>query len=297
MEKLNELFAIPQDASPRATIGNTTLYGSAILDSKFISAMSETSIVQPVWKDISKLVRRKTVLPCYLTKGYFSFFINKIFSPHRESDTLGMFSPNTKKIYILVDNWSNMFGAAPDSSLARTLMHELIHLFAYTKHSEFLSMFKKDLLNFYSNFFQLYFETKNEPNIKDIEKIFKILYFDFEVTTSESINLKKCRETMTKIFSNNTKFDKETFERKITYYFVAVKLLVTDFSALRSYYSNALVDIPRCLYRAYTNTLKIKPNGTMIVQELMYPSEVICLLASHGSKGDLQKVYSAIGKI
>jgi len=297
MEKLNELFAIPQDATQRAVIGNTKLYGSAALDSKFITAMSETAIIKPVWKIINKLVRRKVVLPCYLTKGYFSFFINKIFNPHRESDTLGMFSPNTKKVYVLVDNWSNMFGAAPDSGVARTLMHELIHLFAYTKNSEFLSMFRKDLTNFYSNFFQLYFETKNEPDVKDIKKIIDILYYDFELTTNDVINLKRCRETITKIFSNNTKFDKDTFEKKVVYYFIAVKLLLTDISSLRSYYSNALIDVPRCLYRAYTNSLKIQPNGTMIIQELIYPSEVICLLASHGSKGDLQKVYSAIGKI
>jgi len=298
MEQLNELFAIPQNATQRAIIGgDSPLYGSATLDFKFISAMKQTPIAQPIWKNVIKLIKKKVIVPGYLTKGYFSFFVNKIFSPHKESDTLGMFSPDSKKVYILVDNWSNMFGAAPDSSIARTLIHELVHLFSYTRPSEFLSMFKPELLEFYTNFFKFYFDTKTDPSPKDVEKLIHKIYKDFEITTEQSISLVSCRELMTKIFMNNTNFDENTFERKVAYYFIAIKLLFTDFKTLKSLYENTLIDIPRALYKSYVVTFNIKPNGTKIIQEIVYPSEVICVIASHGSKGDLTKIYSAISKL
>lgn len=297
MEKLNELFAIPKNAVPRGKIGDRDVYGSTELDYNFVNAMRENFLVEPVWKNIQKMVKKKTILPCYLTKGYFSFFVNKVFSPHQESDTLGFFSPANIRVYILVDNWSGLFGSANDTNIARTMLHEVVHLYAYTKPNDFLSLFKNELTTYYKNVFNFYFDVKTKITDKESQKIYLHLFKEYEISTSTSINLGKTRQLFYSIFKDNTKLNDSDFQKRIAIIIICMKLLATDFSLLRQYYYTTLIDVPRSLYLAYKDTFGFKPDGTLVIQEIFYPSEVICLLPSHGTKGDLTKVYNAIKKL
>lgn len=296
MENLTELKAIPKNATPRVQIGGTTFYGSRELDQQFIEAVRKEPIVNPVWKKIAELINNGVVNPCYLSSGIFSFLVNKIFSPHDESGTLGFFSPKTKKIYIIVDNWASLWGNAPDEGITRTLIHECTHLFANVKPKEFLALNKEDLGKFYGEFLTRYFRV-DKYNKDDMQDLATFIFYEYEMTMKDTIDFKEYWNRLEKLFMKRSNFNSNDFDYHVRVYFTMIKFLFTNISALRQYYLTTFREMYVSMYRGYTAALNIKPNGTLIVQELVFPSEVMCVVASHGMKGDLGKVYSGINKI
>lgn len=296
MENLQELKAIPHNAKPRVKVGNTTFYGSKELDEKFIDAVRSQPITNPVWKKLAELIESGVVNPCFLSQGIFSFLVNKIFSPGDDQGTLGFFSPKTKKIYIVVDNWAGILGNAPDEGISRTLLHECIHLFADSNHNDFLSMFKDDLARFYGEMLTRYFRV-SKYDLKEMQDLTKFIFNEYEISTKDTFSFKEYWERIEKLFMKKSSFRSSDFDYSMRVYFTMIKFLFTNIGALRQYYTSTFRDLYIAMYRGYQSSLNISPNGTLLVQELVYPSEIICVIASHGTKGQLSKLYTAINKI
>ena len=296
MVNIQELKAIPSNARPKVKIGSTVLYGSPELDNQFVESMRNSPIVNPIWKKIDELIKSGIVNPCYLSKGFFSFLINKIFSPHEESGTLGFFSPATKKVYVIVDNWASLFGSAPDEGIARTLVHECTHLFAYTKPTDFLSTFKTELASFYGEFLSRYFRaSKQKPDV--MMELASFIFNEFEMSTSQQVSFKNYWSKLEKLFKSRSSLNSKDFDEELKIYFVMIKFLFTNINLLRQYYLTSFRSMYVNMYRGYQHGLDIKPNGTLLVQELVFPSEIMCVVASHGTKGQMSKIYSSISKL
>ena len=62
---------------------------------------------------------------------------------------MGFFSPEHKKIILIMSNSLNIFAYAPNDFLSELTLHELMHMVALQKQSKFLSIFKQDLISFY----------------------------------------------------------------------------------------------------------------------------------------------------
>lgn len=296
MENLTELKAIPKNATPRVQIGGTTFYGSKELDQQFIEAVRKEPIVNPVWKKIAELINAGVVNPCFLSSGIFSFLVNKIFSPHEESGTLGFFSPKTKKIYIIVDNWASLWGNAPDEGISRTLIHECTHLFANKKPNEYFSLVKEDMGRYYGEFLTRYFRV-DKYDMGEMQDLVKFVFYEYEMSTKDSIDFKEYWDRLEKLFMKKSNLNSKDFDYHVKIYFTMIKFLFTNLSALRQYYLTAFRDMYVSMFNGYKGAFNIKPHGTLLVQELVFPSEIMCVVASHGMKGDLGKVYAGINKI
>jgi hypothetical protein len=157
-------------------------------------------------------------------------------------------------------------------------------------------MFKEELAKFYGEFLTRYFRV-SKYDLKEMQDLTKFIFNEYEITTKDSFSFKEYWERLEKLFMRKSDFKASDFDYAVRVYFTMIKFLFTNIGALRNYYVSTFRDMYISMYRGYQSGLGISPNGTLLVQELVFPSEIICVIASHGSKGQLTKLYTAINKI
>lgn len=294
-EDLQELFALPINLKLVARIEGTKLYSNDKLKEKYIKSLQNRSETKKVSKQFERLVNDGYIIPCWLNKGLVRFVAYKIFAPYSSKGILGFFHPDSKKFYIIIDN-NISIGLASDTMISKLTLHESMHMLAHKHPSKFINTFNDELQKWYYNFYFEIFDldsSKVNKNL-DISHIIKFLFKNIEIKMNVSSSLfKKYEKMLRETFKPYTKLDDEEFEKALK-----------DVSLLPQIYYNNIDNflqltkkfkhIIKPMYNSYYTTFGVKGLSTLCIQELLYPSEIICILAE--SKPN-SKVYQGIKQI
>jgi hypothetical protein len=195
------------------------------------------------------------------------------------------------KIYILIDNNSNLIGFAKDNFLARLLLHELMHMVASLNPNYFLVTFKPQLTIFYKDLFTRLFKLKDSKKIDLIvEDFYKKLFY-----SNEAADPKLDMHRIVFSFNLLKKYSllkKEEFEKVSMDYVKIVVYHLTDQHANVFTPNNKY--ILREPYHVYKDKFGFFPITKNCVQELFVPSEVICSITEYKQTPE---TYKAIKKL
>lgn len=276
-KKLNELFSLPVSLELEDTVDGSKLYSSINLRDNFINAFYKSGRGADIADKIKELViDKKVIVPCYKSKGIFSLLKHKFFGNFEDKAILAFFHQGKKKVYIIIDNNTTLFGTAINDHLVSTTMHECMHLASTLHLSQFVSITKPYLHDYYKNAFMGAFYLESDKF--DVNKIIDFL-IPFEGKHIEITNkLGAYAAILEKEFQLITNLEREQLIKRITDMMTATKVSLYSFSVFAKIYRN-YVDIFRAFERAYELTFKQKNTVTTTFQEMYSVSEVICVLA------------------
>ncbi len=291
-----ELFALPFNTYEVANLDGWKLYSSDSLKRKFSESMYKVSRTKPIAKEIEDLVYKNTIVPCWINKGIFRLAIFKIFAPTGSKTVLGFYIARHDQIYLLMDN-SMSFGFASNIKLANLLIHESMHMAATHMKGRFLSLFNNEITEFYKAMAEHIFKTKGDIT-KEAKILTNFLFKKFEFSKEHNVRAftNLYFKLMDKLFRKRSMLDDGEFDQVLTDYVNFVRLYFRDINRfVKSLRSNS--HIYRGLLIGYEKGLKVRNNVSLCIQELFFPSEIICMYSELCGKGQLSKIYRAFHSI
>jgi hypothetical protein len=313
---INELFALPIGLKPVATVGNIPLYGSQTLNDKLIQSIKISKRGKIFQKSIINMINSGVIIPCFADAGILSQFRRKISNDtsggllrilrivvagkkpiHHPLDyVLAFYDFDSDKIVIMISNHINeVFSAtASDDNIALSLTHEMMHMFSHQNPNRFLSLFKEELNGYYSVYFKEIFKLKDDKLLENhIEQLYRFLFLKGEMATS-SVSLTELLHSLEKLEKFST-LNKDEFKNVCMDYMKLTKLLYQgDNIKLISLSRTTFKYLVTPLYNSY----KINFNRYPIkgcLQELIFPSEVICGLTDIKISSKIKDALKSIG--
>lgn len=288
-----ELFALPVNPEKVASLEGFDLYSSEYLRNKYINAMYNISKVKPIAGNLEKLVNRGTIIPCWINRGILRLAIFKRYATYAEKGMAGFYHPKSGRVYILMDNNIN-WGFASDKFLADLMLHELMHLASDRFKNSFISMFYKELLQYYNAMFEHIFSTKGDT-FPDTKILIRFLFKNFEYKQHTEGDLKKYLTIVTKLLSGKSNYHQEVFNSTLSDFYHFLVLSLKDMNTLYNKVRQ-FNHIYSGLLKGYSKGLNVVNNQSFVSQELIYPSEVISMYAEL-YKGTPSKCLSVIKKL
>lgn len=294
-----ELFALPFNTYEVANLDGWKLYSSASLKRKYSESMYKIRKTKPIAKKIEELVNKNVIVPAWINKGIFRLTFFKIFAPPGTQGILGFYISKYHQIYLLIDN-NITLGFASNIKLASLMIHESMHMAANNMKYAFVNLFKPELVAFYNAMLKSIFIIPEKVNLDKIsETIILFLFKNFEFKKELSNSYVKSfipmyRKLLDSSLKSKTISTEQEFNLNLDYFIDFVQLYFKDInsfiSQLRRYQH-----IYRGLLNGYKNGLNVKNNNSLCVQELFYPSEIICMYSELGK--NMSKVYKAFSNI
>jgi len=277
IQPIDEFFSVPVGLKEVESIYGFKLYSSDALVKSFLNAIQSSSRGHNVYKPIEKLVKQKRIMIVYQVKGLLSFLSHKMFGSPEDKSIMGFFNMTSKKVYIMIDNNISIFGVANNDLIASTTMHECQHLFASLNWKKFLSLYKDELYRYYVSAFSRIFSLTKIP-----KEMPKIIYFigQLEGTMKrERIlgQLDAYGKILKKYLKPASKLSSDKFDEVLYDFQASIRLFVKYFDIFVRSYRN-YINIFGPLDMAYRDAFSKRNSYTTAYQELIAPSEVICVL-------------------
>ncbi len=296
-QHLEELWTVPWNTYHAATLDGMKLYSSSGLKSSFCEAMEKHKKTKNISKKIIELVDSKKIVPAWMNKGIFSLSIFKIFAPIGSQSIMGFYTPNENQIYLLMDN-NITFGYASNNVLAELLLHESMHMASHQLRTRYHNIFSEELTKYYSALFKTLFGISGNID-RESKAIYNFLFKNCEYQNLTAGKIKTVIEKYTtllvKFFMDKTTLDHKVFKEVITEYMTMIKLYFANINvfiaSIKKYHR-----IYRGMKVAYVQGLGVKNTKSLCIQELVFPSEVICMY-SELTRGVSSKVYKAFSGI
>lgn len=275
-DKLLELFSTPTGLEPAYQMDNLTFYSSDKLKKNFVIAFLKSSKGKNVAKQIDSLVEKGIVIPCYKSKNVLSFIKHKLTSDNKY--IMAFYAVEDKKVVVIIDNSSTIFGTSSNNELTSTTMHECMHLAAGRNLNQFLKVFSPNLIKYYSAFFSDYLKIENINQSKIRAFINYLKEFEKRGPSYANRKLGEYFTVIENLFLEDSKLDKDVFNKRLTDMVVACKLFILSISSLMKN-ARKFAMVFTSLNRAYETAFGEKNKYTTPIQELVSLSEIACVLA------------------
>lgn len=292
---IQEIFALPVGLRHVANVDGIPLYSSRSLKIKYVEAMTKVKTTKPVASSLAKLVEKGEIVPCWLSKGFFKLTAFKVFAPAGIKAIKGFFYPPSGKVYLLIDN-NMVLGFSSNSFLATLTLHEGMHMSAKKHSSKFLSLFGDDLTKFYSSLFDSIFQLEGKK-VKEIDSIIKFLFRKMEGTLAKISNpnplLVQYYNILEKTLKPYSSLEDDDFRKILTAYIVVSKIYLKDIDMfLKIQRKFPMILSP--IYEVYRRQFSAKRTGTICIQELVYPSEVIAVLSEVRPSSKIHQAFRSM---
>ena len=263
-------------------------------------------------KIIAKLVKEDKVIPVECTNDLIKQINANLkgdaaLNPKEYENVLGFYTGRQNRLYILIDNISRLLGT-DSKSICEVTIHELQHMCCYNFLNTFIDLWKNELYSFYAYFLALLYKAhisgfksmwnslsgKHKQVISQlldpdngVQYLVKYLIFNFEYLyccAGSAITTNDCKalgDKYSTVLMNNGCDQNVASEiaddiRKMSYDIFTGRIGSTFKNA-----SN--LTILNSFREAYIKVFKKDPwkDGTFIYQELIFPSEVICVSSQY----------------
>ena len=278
LQYIDEAWGIlPKSLSVVDTVSGQKLYSSDAVRNKFLDAISNQKILKPVEDKIENLVERQIIIPCFANRNLIHLIGHKFFSDQYDRLILGYYESSKNKVYIMLDNHTKFLVFMSNKALGSLTMHELQHYASNNLKSKFYNLNKEVFRQYFRNFYKMYMNV----NLTDteIDDFVKFTFKNFEYPKRTPTNfLVRFADVM---FDDMEKHipDEQTRETKIRNLLAVLKIYLTNPSVFMTALSSGhpeVVGVVSSLYKSYRSLGISNPRSTTI-QEIIFPSEVICI--------------------
>jgi len=293
-KELQELFSLPTKLQVAADINGVKVYSSDKLKASFIKTFQKTGRGKFIANQIEDIVKSGDIVPCYLSKGILKFVAHRLFGKSNKS-IAGLFHPEMRKVFVLIDNNINIFGTGSSDLLVSTTIHECMHLLAAKQRKRFLSIFKPILLKYYTEVFSDIFQINGQINPKSVQKIYEFIsYFEYSKTYVINKRLTDYYKLLEKEFQDKSKLDSNEFRQILTEYIVCLKLVLSQWNVFIKNIRR-FTRIIGPLYDGYRTAFGKRNDYTTPIQELIYPSEIASVYSEmFTSDGLIKQAFKAL---
>lgn len=289
-----EVFIAPIGLKEVIRLDSEPLYGSDHLNEKFMLALSKQKKTSSSLNKIETLLNKKVIIPAFLDKGILKFIGWRIFGPAAIKSLAGFFNPELENVVILISNNANIFTYVSNRFLANLTCHELTHRAAYLDANKFYHTFKPELIVWYRYLFSDIFKIdKNQLNDNIVFSVVKFLFQNIEMKVggASSGDLIKYSKLIKEQLVSLTSLKHDEFKTLADDYIQIVAIYLKSLN----YFFDSMGEFSHILYpmyRAYKKGLNVRNNSTVCIQELIYPSEIICVLSEFGKDNVASRVLS-----
>jgi hypothetical protein len=292
MELVQELFVLPEDAKIAVKVDGVPFYTSDRIQERFMKALIKSDYFSDVISEIDNLVRKKKVIvPCWQTGSAIKFLIRKILQSIEGLGFSAFYDPQKRKIYIILDNFTNWFLSYPNKVLARLVSHELVHYCSDREPNKFLTIFKEYIRDYYVIFFKDILRIPKGQKIDDeVWKIVTQMHNEFGAEVSVASIISKYSKVMLplkKYSKEQDRFDSTVDDMK-----QCIKVVAMYGGRAQEILAKGYMHILAPMYRTY-DALDVPTYGNVCFQELWRPEEVIAI---HVEKRILKDKFVAIMK-
>jgi hypothetical protein len=281
MQYLDEAWGIlPKSLSVVDTIGGTKLYSSDAIKSKFLNAIDNQKILRPVADKIENLINRQIIVPAFTNKNLIKLIGHKFLSDQFSKMVLGFYESSKNKIFLL-DNNTKFLIFMNNKELSSLTMHELQHYASRNLKSKFFNIHKNTFRTYFQSFYKIYLNIIVPDNI--IDGFVQYVLKNFEYPQNQSTQfLVKFGDIL---FDNlqNRKVSEKDLETQIITMLAVLKMYLSNtnsfISSLQSG-QDSPVKLVKSLTTAY-KSLGIRNPHSLTIQELIFPSEVVCIESQH----------------
>jgi hypothetical protein len=294
MENVNEL-AIDISLKKVYEIDGHPLYTSSSLIRQFLEVINKDPRCKSQTSDYIKLVKAGKIVPCYFTKVFLRIFEREFDSkdlPEEAKHVAGFYATNKYKAYILIDR-KYLKKLKYAKFLIHVTVHELTHMFSREHPNQFISLFKDDLLKFYSSYFKKVFKLKDDNIETETKDLINFMYHEFEM--KGIISTRKLYEKIQENFSKLTTMNEDDFENLLFLYCNIVMIYhhygIMEIVKSRLKYKEILDPIKETYKEVFDNTVP-----SIHVQELLTPSEVMCILSETDKGSKFNQMISLLAK-
>jgi hypothetical protein len=292
---IDEKLFIPdrKNLEPISDIMGVKLYTSDKLKKDYIDSIKNSKFGNSIGSPIEKLVKSGEIIPCWLNKRLFSLTIFKLFSSSPTKNIAGYYFGDKKKVYIIIDNNINFFTHASDDQIAKITIHETLHMMAFKNSKKFYSIFKKNLIEFYDNYFDDVFELDDKQ--VDTEEVVDYLIKLQNRPYHTNADIIEYGNIIKETYIGNSKLKKEEFNGVLFNFLSAVKIIVSNpMSFLRTAKKFDLI-IGHPLKLSYKITFKQSPpNDNIYFQEIITASEIISVASEMKISSDMINAIKSI---
>jgi len=275
MDKVQEIFALPESPRIATVIDGTPLYTSDRIKQRFVKALTKSDYLKDVIPEITDLVIKKNaIVPCWQSKGAIRFIARKVLQSIKGTGFAALYRPDEGRIYIILDNYVNWFMGYPNEVLFRIASHELVHYCAHKNFLKFVMIFRNYINDYYVIFFKDIFKIPRKEDIDSLTwKIIGSLSKKFPDTASVHEITTKYKEAMEPLrtFSKLSNFDKIVDDMSQT-----IKIALTYGGRAQDILFSGYKHILDPMYRTY-DSLGVPTYGNVCYQELWRPDEVIAM--------------------
>lgn len=286
------------------------IFSSKLIETNVINQVEKSDILKPVKNTVLEGIKNKRIIIGYINHNKFNFLFTKVkqwFGLQKEW-ALGFYDAISDDIYIILDDNIGILGNSK-FDLSTVIAHELCHMAAknYKKTNYLNNAIKTYYIPFYSNF-MFYLLTKDGMNLLDNDKckdilksknnIDNLIKLSTQLTIQIEANIKytdlkqrinKSKEIWTEYINNTfnelpTKEINDIIEHIIDIY-------KENFLREKTYSDIRMLNA--AVYYAY-NKVGLKTVTTLAGQEVLYPSEIVCITNQNGLHSS---IVNSINKI
>lgn len=269
-------------------------YTDEDIKENFIKTMTEQDLLKPVITDIVRLVNEDILIPVMTSKGLISKIRRYYKAPIENKMVLAFFNSLTEKIYVLMENNTDFIFWSKSDTLASVVLHEFQHFCSYLFPNEFTTIHAKSLIAYYKRFFKLQFGVELDDN--DSKEIYIWLFKNSEYTGADSVALLvRYAVMLDKIMKSYGLGESDRFN-KISSLMKVIRGYAKDSSEFihqLQLRNQEYLLVVNHLYQAY-RAIKIGSLDNLCIQELLFPSEIICVESQYNAS---TRHYQLISKI
>lgn len=277
-------------------------------------------------KNIALLIKKNRIIPVECTTDLIKELNSNLkgeaaINPKEYDNVLGFYTGRQNRLYILTDNIQRLIGSN-SKSICEVMIHELQHMCCYNFLNQFIDLWKNELYNFYAYFLALLYKAYTNGfkalwnslsgNDKDVivrlldpdngvKYLVHYLIYNFEYLyccAGSSISVNDCKaigDKYSAVLINNGCSESTSSRissdiKKMAYDIFSGKIGST-------YKNGSNLTIINCFREAYLKIFKKDPwtNGTLIYQELIFPSEIVCISSQYFIKN--AKYYKFLNQL
>jgi hypothetical protein len=285
-------------------IDNEIIYTNDRIKSKFIESISSQDTFKPIMDTVIKLIDLNVVVPANIKQGLINkivylFFKNK--KKFAKSDHMvAFFDRESGKIFCLIENIEEVNYWKKSEMLSLVLLHEFQHMTATVFPISFMRLHSKSLITYYKKFFELFF--KADVSDKVVYKVINWIHSKLETTTGTTLNTSTFLTEYHNLLWNTLRPSYEnTAQLEIDlhrFFRVLIKYLQGFNDYTRALHSKDIncISMYISLRDAYKSLKVMNHIDSLFIQELLAPSEVICIESEYNTQTRHFKLITQIKK-
>lgn len=272
-------------------VGSEHIYTNSEVKQSFIESIKSQSTFKPVMVKIIELVETDRIIPAFVKIGILQRII-RFYKKEKEQfaeskHAMARYDIDSGKVIVLVENINNSEYWKKQEALSLILLHEFQHMTSVMFPNSFITIHLKAMVLYYRMFFKIFFNVVIHDN--ELVKFVKWLHSKTESVSGRMNETGSFSHEYMRVLWDIVSphySDRLELQKKLVNYFKAISIYMAE----PELYQELIYKIESDVHIMYTalkdsyKSLNILKTDTLAIQEIMYPSEIICIESEYNTQ-------------